>query len=58
MCTNATALIGLLAATSMGRDPRRQQLIAGVLDDFRRLSGQSAATAPGSESEADAEAEL
>lgn len=35
----ARYLIGLLATTSMGRDPRRQKLIAAVLDDFRRLSG-------------------
>ena len=51
----AQYLIGLLAATSVGRDPRRQQLIAGVLDDFRRLSGRSAAT--NAENERDASAE-
>ncbi len=34
----ARYLIGLLATTSLGQDPRRQKLIAGVLDDFRRLS--------------------
>jgi hypothetical protein len=48
----AQYLIGLLATTSVARDPRRQQLIAGVLDDFRRLSGQPA----DSESDASAEA--
>jgi hypothetical protein len=48
----AQYLIGLLATTSVARDPRRQQLIAGVLDDFRRLSGQPSAIA--AENEADA----
>ena len=52
----AQYLIGLLAATSVGRDPRRQQLIAGVLDDFRRLSGQPAA-GPGGADGASADAE-
>jgi hypothetical protein len=42
----ARYLIGLFAATSSGRDPRRQKLIAGVLDDFVRLSGESAAGPP------------
>ena len=36
----ARYLIGLLAQTSIARDPRRQKLIAGVLDDFVRLSGE------------------
>ena len=36
-------LIGLFATTSMGRDPRRRKLIAAVLDDFSRLSGEPAA---------------
>ena len=36
----ARYLIGLFATTSLGRDPRRQKLIAAVLDDFRRLSGR------------------
>jgi hypothetical protein len=36
----ARYLIGLFAATSVGRDPRRQKLIAGVLDDFSKLSGE------------------
>jgi hypothetical protein len=31
-------LLGLFAATSAAQDPRRQQLIANVLEDFRRLS--------------------
>ena len=39
----ARYLIGLLASTWVGRDPRRQKLIAGVLDDFSRLSGEPAA---------------
>jgi hypothetical protein len=34
-------LIGLLAVTSAGRDPRRQKIIAGVLTDFRQLLGGS-----------------
>lgn len=34
----ARYLIGLLAATSAGRDPRRKALIANVLDDMRRLT--------------------
>jgi hypothetical protein len=36
----ARYLINLFAATAAGRDPRRQQIIANVLDDFRRLSGK------------------
>jgi hypothetical protein len=39
----ARYLIGLFATTSIARDPRRQKLIAGVLDDFSRLSGEPAA---------------
>lgn len=31
-------LLALFAATSEGRDPRRQKIIAAVLDDFARLS--------------------
>ena len=42
----ARYLIGLLAQTSIARDPRRQKLIAGVLDDFVRLSGEPAARQP------------
>lgn len=39
-------LIGLLAQTSIARDPRRQKLIAAVLDDFVRLSGELAPIPP------------
>ena len=53
----AQYLIGLLAATSVGRDPRRQRLIAGVLDDFRRLSSQPTATSCEDGSDANAEPE-
>ncbi len=38
----ARYLITLFATTSLGRDPRRQQLIASVLDDFTRLSKEPA----------------
>lgn len=38
----ARYLIGLLATTSLARDPRRQKLIASVLDDFGRLAGEPA----------------
>ncbi len=34
----ARYLIGLLAATPAGRDPRRKKLIANVLEDLKRLS--------------------
>jgi hypothetical protein len=34
----ARYLIGLFAATQAAQDPRRQKLIANVLDDFARLS--------------------
>lgn len=50
----ARYLIGVLAATSAARDSRRQQLIAGVLDDFRRLSGEPATTAEDSGAGAEA----
>src|SRR5919106_4123364 len=43
----ARYLIGLLAQTAIARDPRRQKLIAGVLDDFVRLSGEPVASEPG-----------
>jgi hypothetical protein len=33
-------LLTLFAESADGRDPRRQKLIASVLDDFRRLSGE------------------
>jgi hypothetical protein len=39
----ARYLLGLLAQTSIARDPRRQKLIAAVLDDFARLSGEAEA---------------
>jgi hypothetical protein len=54
----ARYLIGLFAETAMARDPRRQNLIAGVLDDFARLSGEPAVGPPGAgRSEDDGEAE-
>jgi hypothetical protein len=34
----ASYLLGLLAATPVGQDPRRQKLIANVLQDFARLT--------------------
>jgi hypothetical protein len=34
-------LLRLFAATSAGQDPRRQKLIANVLDDFARLSAMA-----------------
>ncbi|MCI0431745.1 MAG: hypothetical protein L0210_14540 [Rhodospirillales bacterium] len=37
----ARYLLTLFAESADGRDPRRQKLIASVLDDFRRLSGES-----------------
>lgn len=36
----ARYLLTLFAESADGRDPRRQKLIASVLDDFRRLSGE------------------
>lgn len=42
----ARYLIALLAGTSVGRDPRRQELIAAVLEDFRRLSAELDAPPP------------
>jgi hypothetical protein len=36
----ARYLIGLLATTSLGRDPRRQKVIAAVLADFDRLADE------------------
>jgi hypothetical protein len=35
----ARYLLSLFASTPVAQDPRRQQLILNVLDDFRRLSG-------------------
>lgn len=43
----ARYLIGLFALTSPGRDPRRQKLIASVLDDFARLADEQAAPSDG-----------
>jgi hypothetical protein len=37
----ARYLLNLFAATTAAQDPRRQKLIAAVLADFRRLSGES-----------------
>jgi hypothetical protein len=42
----ARYLIGLFAQTSTARDPRRQKLIVGVLDDFVRLSGEPVGVLP------------
>jgi hypothetical protein len=38
----ARYLIMLFADTPAGQDPRRQKIIAAVLDDFRRLSQEPA----------------
>ena len=38
----ARYLIQLFAATAEGRDPRRQRLIASVLDDLERLAADAA----------------
>jgi len=38
----ACYLLTLFAATSIAQDPRRQKLIASVLDDFKRLSDEPA----------------
>jgi len=37
----ARYLLNLFASTTAAQDPRRQKLIAAVLADFRRLSGES-----------------
>jgi hypothetical protein len=34
-------LLNLFAATPIAQDPRRQKLIAAVIADFKRLSGES-----------------
>jgi hypothetical protein len=34
----ARYLLGILASTAIAQDPRRQKLIANVLEDFARLS--------------------
>ena len=46
----ARYLLMLFADTPLGRDPRRQKIIADVLEDFGRLSGaptKPEPTAPG-----------
>jgi DNA-binding IclR family transcriptional regulator len=45
----ARYLIQLFAITPEARDPRRQELIAKVLDELARLSDQSGSTSPSSE---------
>jgi hypothetical protein len=40
----ARYLLNLFAATMDAQDPRRQKLIAAVLDDFSRLSGEPSGT--------------
>jgi hypothetical protein len=45
----ARYLITLLAGAPAGRDPRRQELIAAVLEDFKRLSAAPDAPAPAGE---------
>jgi hypothetical protein len=47
-------LLKLFAATPAGQDPRRQTLIANVLDDFARLSAEAMNSSKG-ESETRAE---
>jgi hypothetical protein len=37
----ARYLLNLFAATLVAQDPRRQQLIAAVIADFKRLSGET-----------------
>ena len=37
----ARYLLNLFAATQTAQDPRRQKLIAAVIADFKRLSGES-----------------
>jgi hypothetical protein len=37
----ACYLLNLFGATLAAQDPRRQKLIAAVLADFKRLSGES-----------------
>ena len=37
----ARYLIGVLAQTSAGREPRRRKIIESVLEDFRRLAEQA-----------------
>jgi len=40
----ARYLLSLLASASVAQDPRRQKLIANVLEDFTHLSGQDRTT--------------
>jgi hypothetical protein len=40
LAEKARYLITLFAVTSVAQDPRRQKLIASVLDDIRRLSDE------------------
>jgi hypothetical protein len=42
----ARYLLGLFAGTAEAQDPRRQTLIANVLDDFARLTAAGTAAAP------------
>ena len=42
----ARYLLNLFAASVDAQDPRRQKLIAAVLDDFSRLSGEPEAPTP------------
>lgn len=42
----ARYLLGLFAATPQARDPRRQRLIADVLDEFTRLIARPDGTEP------------
>ena len=37
----ARYILNLFAASLTSQDPRKQKLIAAVLDDFKRLSGES-----------------
>lgn len=43
----ARYLIGILAASSEGLDPRRRKLIASVLEDLQRLCDEDAPPSPG-----------
>ena len=42
----ARYLLGLFAATAEAQDPRRQTLIANVLDDFARLTAAAISAQP------------
>jgi hypothetical protein len=53
----ARYLIGLFAQTSSARDPRRQKLIASVLDDFSRLAGGEPTAEPPGQAESDTSGE-